>query len=95
VNAPPPLRLPASRNFPRKLVVHWDAKGLKVLAFAAAGAPFLAEAAAPHVNVRLRVPAGEGTGELFVGGASFNVSSLEAAALKSTFAPFGLRVSAE
>jgi hypothetical protein len=98
VNAPAlhhanvPLRLPASKQMPRKLIIHWDATSARVMMFGAAGAPFLAEASAPHDQVRLRTQREEQTAELFVGQASFNLTESETQIVAGTLAPRGLRL---
>lgn len=86
-----PLRLPATKRFPRKLVIHWDTSTAKVMMFGAAGAPFLAEASAPHYKVRLRQHGEEQTAEIFIGQASFNLSESEAQIVMGTLGPRGLR----
>jgi hypothetical protein len=97
VNAPAvnlgstPLRLPASNQMPRKLIIHWDSSTAKVMMFGAAGAPFMAEASAPHDQVRLRTHREEQTAELFVGLASFNLTESEAQIVAGTLGPRGMR----
>ena len=88
----PALRLPASKQMPRKLVIDWEGSRAKVMMFGGAGTPFIAEASAPHDQVRLRTLRAEQTAELFVGQASFNLTESEAQIVAGSLGPHGLRL---
>lgn len=92
VNLGSMLRLPASKQMPRKLVIDFGGPSTRVLMFGAAGAPLLSEASSPRDQVRLRTSRGEQTAELFVGLSSFNVTESEAQIISGTFGPRGLKV---
>lgn len=83
------LRLTASRQMPRKLVVCWRHADAIVMLYRATSAPPLCFAQAELDACRLRHGA-DGHTELWIGSASFDLTALEAKIVQGTLGPYGL-----
>lgn len=79
------LRLPASKQMPRKLVIRWEGTDAAVIVFGASGAPEIASAVAVHERCEIRERL------LWIGQASFDLTDEELRIVESQLAQHGLR----